>query len=118
MKMFHLTQAQYSVPILEAAGFEVRPVDGEPVIFNKKDFTDPEVDKMAELEHGRWNIDRVRDGWRFGKRDDAKKLHDCLVSWAKLPDDIRDYDRTAVRDFPEILAKAGLEVKRAVKPAE
>ena len=104
-------QAHYSVEILEAAGFEVRRVDGTPAVL--PDFTGPEVERMAELEHGRWNIERLRDGWRYGKsRDDARKFHDCLVSWQELPDDIREYDRDAVRVFPEILAKAGLEVRR------
>jgi hypothetical protein len=76
-------------------------------------FTDNEVERMAELEHGRWNVERLRDGWRYGKqRDDAGKIHDCLVSWQELPDDIKRYDRDAVRAFPEILAKAGLELRR------
>ena len=72
---------------------------------------------MAAMEHGRWNIERLRDGWRPGKpRDDAKKIHDCLVPWAELSDDpetgVKKYDRQAVLKFPEILAQAGLEVFR------
>jgi hypothetical protein len=71
---------------------------------------------MAELEHGRWNVERLRNGWRYGKpRDDDKKLHDCLVPWADLPDGddgFKKYDRDAVRKFPAILAKAGLEIFR------
>ena len=64
-------------------------------------------------EHGRWNIERLRDGWRYSKqRDDSRKIHDCLVSWGDLPDDIRWYDRDEVRAFPEILARAALEVQR------
>ena len=112
-KRANLEQAHYSVEILEAAGFEVRKADGPPVILS--DFSDAEVEKMAELEHGRWNVERLRDGWRYGKsRDDARKAHDCLVSWNDLPDGIRLYDREAVRIFPEILAKAGLEIRRPV----
>jgi hypothetical protein len=110
-KRANLEQAHYSVEILEAAGFEVRKVDGAPTILS--DFSDAEVERMAELEHGRWNIERLRDGWRYGRqRDDSRKVHDCLVSWHELPDDIKQYDREAVRAFPEILARAGLEVKR------
>ena len=110
-KTANLEQAHYSVEILKAAGFEVREVDGTPAILS--DFTDAEVERMAELEHGRWNIERLRDGWRYAKtRDDSRKLHDCLVRWEELPDDIKRYDRDAVRAFPVILAKAGLEVRR------
>ena len=47
--------------------------------------------------------------------DDAKKLHDCLVPWEDLSDGdngFKKYDRDAVRKFPDILAKAGLQVCR------
>jgi hypothetical protein len=55
----------------------------------------------------------MREGWRHGKsRDDSRRIHDCLVSWKELPDEIKHYDRDAVRAFPEILAKVGLEVRR------
>jgi hypothetical protein len=108
-KKANLEQAHYSVEILEAAGFEATRAGGPPFT----GFTDSEVERMAELEHGRWNVERLRDGWRYGKtRDDSRKIHDCLVSWRELPDDIKRYDRDAVRAFPEILAKAGLAVRR------
>jgi hypothetical protein len=110
-KKANLEQAHYSVEILDAAGFEAAKAAWDPAIFTG--FTEAEVERMAELEHGRWNVERLRDGWRSGKpRDDARKIHDCLISWKDLPDDIRRYDRDAVRAFPEILAKAGLEVRR------
>jgi hypothetical protein len=112
-KIANKEQAAYAIRILEAAGFGVRKSADEPVIF--KDFTDDEIELMAQLEHGRWNIERLRDGWRPGKRDDEKKQHDCLVTWLELkdgPDGVKRYDRNAVKAFPEILAKAGLEVFR------
>ena len=109
----NLKQAAYSVRILEAAGFDVRPAAGKPVIFTG--FTDTEIELMAELEHGRWNIERLLDGWQYGQRDDEKKHHNCLVPWTELtdgPEGVKKYDRDAVRAFPEILATGGLEVHR------
>ncbi|MBN1567792.1 MAG: hypothetical protein JXA73_08080 [Acidobacteria bacterium] len=104
-------QARYSVEILKACGFGVKEVKGTPEIF--EEFSEEEVERMAEMEHGRWNAERLRDGWRFGKeRNDSEKIHDCLLSWLDLPEDIKHYDRAAVRAFPEILAQAGLEVFR------
>ena len=47
-----------------------------------------------------------------GDRDDSRKIHDRPVPWKELPDDIKRYDRDAVRAFPEILSKAKLEVRR------
>ena len=43
-------QAKYAVTILEAAGFEVHEAQGDPKILD--DFTDNEVEHMAEMEHG------------------------------------------------------------------
>ena len=104
-------QAGYAVEILRAAGFDVRETSGAAA--GKIEFEHEDIERMAELEHGRWNVERLRNGWRFGKpRDNEKKIHDCLVPWAELPEPIRDYDRRGVCAFPEILAKAGLEIFR------
>ncbi len=106
-------QAAYAIRILAAAGFGVRKAPGKPAIFTG--FTTEDIELMAELEHGRWNIERLRDGWRPGPRDDAKKTHNCLAPWKDLadgPEGVKRFDRVAVAAFPEILAKAGLEVFR------
>lgn len=108
-------QAKYAINILEAGGFAVRPVEGRCAPAILSDLTDAEVERMAELEHGRWNVERLRNGWRCGPRDDAKKRHNNIVPWSALPDGesgVKKYDRESVRKFPEILAHAGLEVYR------
>jgi hypothetical protein len=105
-------QAQYSVEILAAAGFGCKEVK-DPVIFEFKDSDLDKIEQMAEMEHGRWNAERLKDGWRFGKpKDENKKIHPCIVPWTELPDDIKPFDRNAVKLFPAILAKAGLEIYR------
>lgn len=114
-KIANREQARNTVEILTACGFVVRSaVDTEkPVIFDSNQFTPDELNRMAEMEHGRWNVERLRDGWRPGApRDDARKVHNCIVPWADLPEDIRRYDTDAVKAFPTILSKVGLEVVR------
>lgn len=114
-KTANLEQARYAVEILRAADFDVRPATGgtDAIKSFASDAFQADVERMAELEHGRWNIERLRNGWRFGQpREDAKKIHNCIVAWEKLPDDIREYDRNSIRAFPDILGKAGLEVFR------
>ncbi len=110
-KQANRDQAGYAVRILEAVGYGVREAES-PEVYMFADEDEHRVEQMAELEHGRWNADRLRNGWRPGARDDGRKLHDCLVPWSELPEDIKRYDRDAVRKFPEILAQAGLEVYR------
>jgi hypothetical protein len=105
-------QAKYAVQILEACGFEV--AEEESPDPKSVAFTDEEVEQMARMEHGRWNVERLRNGWRPGPRDDKTKRHPNLVPWddASLDEPTKDYDRKSVRKFPEILAQAGLEVRR------
>lgn len=115
-KTANLEQAGYAIKVLAACGFSVRPSAGhgkkrKPPVFTG--FSRDEVERMAELEHGRWNIERLRDGWRYGvPREDISKIHDCIVPWKDLPESVREYDRQAVRMFPTILSQAGLEVFR------
>ncbi len=68
---------------------------------------------LAEIEHGRWNAERLINGWRWGEeKDHEKKTSPHLVSWAELPGDVKEWDRAAVRKIPKILASIGLKVKR------
>lgn len=106
-------QAREAIHILEAAGFGVRLATG--VGGGAFDgFTAEELEKLAELEHGRWNVERLRSGWRPGEvRDNARKVHNLIVPWGdKVLDRYRQNDVEAVRAIPEVLAKAGLEVYR------
>ena len=104
-------QAAYSVRILEAAGFQVQKVNKKPTIF--RGFTAKEIEYMAQLEHGRWNIERLQKGWRFGpRRDDPNKINPCLVPWRDLSDDFRKFDIEAVLSFPEVLAMEGMQIAR------
>jgi tetratricopeptide (TPR) repeat protein len=89
-----------SVPSAEATG--------EPVVFSPQ-----EVERMAEMEHGRYTAERLFWGWRYDeKKDDEGKTSPHLVAWSELPDNIRDYDRRAVRKIPEFLAEAEWTVRR------
>jgi ppGpp synthetase/RelA/SpoT-type nucleotidyltranferase len=113
-KRANLNEAACVVQILAGIGLLVHkaenPIHSATVPFA---FTAGEVERMAEMEHGRWSVERLRDGWRHAKeRDDAKKLHSCLVPWTELPERFREYDRDAVSAFPAILAEAGLEICR------
>jgi hypothetical protein len=54
------------------------------------------TEPLAEMEHNRWNAERLMGGWRYGAtRDDRLKIHPCLIPFARLRDDIKGYDRKA-----------------------
>lgn len=76
-------------------------------------FTDNEVENLAEMEHGRWNLERLSHGWTLGENVDyERKRSPYLVSWADLPEHAREWDRQMVRKIPEYLAKVQLEIHR------
>lgn len=109
----HATQI---IARLEQIGCVVEPAPAEGA--HPTTFTDAEVERMAEIEHGRWNAERLMDGWTWGETKDIDtKVSPYLVSWAELPDSIRESDRILVRRMPEILARVGLQIRR-VPPEE
>lgn len=104
-------QANHIFEKLRRIGGTVHKVKGRDVI--KLIFTKDEIEIMAEMEHVRWCNERLRGGWRHGEvKDAANKVSPYLVSWTKLPGKIRERDRQAVRNMPELLAKVGLEIRR------
>lgn len=62
---------------------------------------------LAEMEHGRYNAERLLRGWRSGLRDTGRFLSPHLVPWDKLAEEYRVYDRDIIADLPEVLAEAG-----------
>jgi ppGpp synthetase/RelA/SpoT-type nucleotidyltranferase len=75
-----------------------------------------EINKLAEMEHGRWNVERLLDGWRWGeKKDIPERINPYLVGWSELPEKVKKWNRETVRKIPEYLAEAGFEIKRLEK---
>jgi ppGpp synthetase/RelA/SpoT-type nucleotidyltranferase len=100
-------QAAYAPHILERFGYKVEPARKPKSL----KFPFKLIKRMAEMEHGRWNVERLLRGWRYApKKDEILKRSPYLVSWKALPDEIREYDLKAVRNFPEILAAGGYEI--------
>ena len=62
---------------------------------------DEECERLAELEHERWNTERRMDGWRATNRpskDEFRRLHPSLVPYEALTDEVKEYDRVIVRE--------------------
>ena len=74
------------------------------------EFNDEEVEKMAEMEHERWNEERFDDEWKLGPRDPENKVSPYLVEWNELPENVKEWDRDAVRNIPKLLADVGFEI--------
>ncbi|MGA1821148.1 MAG: potassium channel family protein [Thermoplasmatota archaeon] len=76
-----------------------------------KKFTTMEVERLSKMEHLRWNAEKFINGWVLG--NDTENLESpYLVSWDELSEEIREYDREAVRNLPRILGSGGIGIYR------
>ena len=75
--------------------------------------TDDEIERLAVMEHERWRTDRAANGWRFAHdRDDDRRLHPAMSTWAALRDDLKTRNLDEIRQLPAILADAGFRIVR------
>jgi hypothetical protein len=110
LKESNRKQADHHQALLRAVGMTTeRVAEGEIELI---EFRPEEVEVMAEIEHARFNVERLLDGWTLGPRDPEKKKSPYLVPWAELPEAVKEWDRQAVRAVPEILKQIGLKVRR------
>lgn len=98
---------------LREVGLKFQRVAERPIELYQ--LSDEQVELMAEMEHGRWNAERLLSGWKLGKKDPKEKKSPYLVSWSDLPADIREWDRIPIREMPEKLQKYGYKVVPAPK---
>lgn len=96
---------------LETLGYEVLPAGSCYPDRYVSAFTDSEVECLAILEHRRWLRERQKAGWDYGevKNVDAKQSP-YMVPWEQLPDRAKEWNRSAVRSIPALLASVNLAV--------
>ena len=98
---------------LDVLGYEIMPAGSVYPDQRVTAFTPSEVECLAILEHRRWLSERSHAGWTYaGKKDVSKKKSPYLVPWEELPDRAREWNRSAVRNIPELLASADLAIVR------
>jgi hypothetical protein len=71
------------------------------------EFTPAQVELLAEMEHRRYLAERRMANWVFGpKKDEARRENPSMIDWDKLTEEVKEYDRVAVRAIPTLLAGA------------
>jgi ppGpp synthetase/RelA/SpoT-type nucleotidyltranferase len=105
----NVDQMAYMAQALAMASLEIVPdTDPRPAV-DLAPGTEPN-EGLAAMEHGRWNHERICDGWRSGPRNPAEKTSPYLVTWDKLADGVKGWDRGAVADWPQLLAELGRKI--------
>lgn len=96
---------------LDTLGYEVLPAGSCYPDRCVTAFTASEVECLAILEHRRWLRERQQAGWRYGSAKDVEhKRSPYLVPWEELPDRAKEWNRSAVRSIPSLLASVNLAV--------
>lgn len=94
---------------LKSENYDFRPLINKLV--KRISFNEDEVERMAIMEHERFCIERKGAGWTDGEsRSLNKKESPYLDLWNALDEEVREYDRQAVRNIPKVLEKAGFEI--------
>ncbi len=71
------------------------------------------IEALAENVHEQWALGRINEGWKYGaERNDAKKLHPCLVPYAELPESEKEYDRSTAVSVLKFIIKTGFTINK------
>lgn len=71
------------------------------------------TEKLSENTHEVWAKNRIEQGWKWGKtRDDARKLHPCLVPYDSLPESEKEFDRSTALETLRLILALGFKISR------
>lgn len=71
------------------------------------------TEQLAENVHEVWSAGRIADGWQWGEqRDDARKLHPCLVPYNQLEESEKEYDRNTAMETIKTIIKLGYKISK------
>jgi hypothetical protein len=109
LKYSNLRQARTIAEKVHLLGWEIRPSGskGEQI----KKIPEKLVEMLAIVEHDEWVRERRSSGYVYGKEKDSKeKVSPYLVPYEELSDEIKEYDREAIRNIPALLELVGLSI--------
>lgn len=87
------------------------PIDTKDVVLPEKLITLAEI--IAKNVHEVWSEGRMKDGWKYGEeRNDAEKLHPCLVPYEELTEAEKEYDRKTSQETLKLIMKLGFKIVR------
>jgi ppGpp synthetase/RelA/SpoT-type nucleotidyltranferase len=115
LRRSNYAQVAYWLAALRDEGLVVRPLtkhdEKRAPMDLEKAIGRPGVRRLAEAEHGRWNVERLSYGWRFAEEKDVtRKLSPFLIPWSDVPPQIQKHDVNAIRNLPKKMRSAGLEI--------
>ena len=86
-----------------------QPIDTKGVVLPNE--LNALAEEIAKNVHEVWSEGRMKEGWTYGeKRDDARKLHPCLVPYEELTETEKEYDRNTSQETLKLIMKLGFKI--------
>ena len=70
----------------------------------------PVLEELAQMEHKRWNMEKLKDGWKYGNFDPELKQSPEIVPYEELNPKTKEFIRKNVREVPQLLKAIGYEL--------
>jgi len=110
LKNSNRNQARYIPNSLLKINYDIISVNEKPKFI---EFTEKELEVLAETEHNRWYRHRKKTGWKHGDvKDNKKKTDPGFVSWDNLSSEKKNKVYQMVKSWPEILANSNFKLER------
>ena len=91
--------------------YQPSPIDTSRI--DLPDYLEGLLEELARNTHEVWSLQRLQDGWRYGAhRDDAERLHPCLVPYEDLPEEEKAYDRNTAREVLKVIMASGFNISK------
>ncbi len=88
-----------------------KPIDTSKILLSED--LEQLTEKIAENVHEVWAKGRIQEGWTYGTvRNDAKKETPCLVPYACLPENEKDYDRHTAMETLKVILSLGYKIEK------
>lgn len=88
-----------------------QPVDTKDVVLPEE--LNSLAEEIAKNVHEVWSEARMKEGWTYGDvRNDAEKLHPCLVPYEQLPEAEKEYDRNTSLETLKLIVKLGFKIEK------
>lgn len=111
LKYSNLRQAKGITQKLKVLGWKMKPKGSMGEIV--KEIPDDLVESLARVEHEEWVKERIGNGWTYGNsKDIGKKISPYIIEYDKLSEEIKELDRDAIRNMPELLEMIGMSIYR------
>lgn len=71
------------------------------------------VELLSQNTHEVWAKGRMDEGWVWGPvRNDELKQHPCLIPYAELPENEKEYDRNTSLETLKMILKLGWKIEK------